>query len=97
MINKLIKVGILGASVLYVKNNPRNKLVSLTNQRPEISRSREQPRPIRSPFLINAEELKQPADNKTKECILGILPTSDWSIQDAMSFILASDWSIQIT
>ena len=67
MMNRLLKVGILGvASVFYVKN----KQVKETNQRP-VSRSHNQPQPIRSPLLIQAEELKQPAVTKSKECILG--------------------------
>ena len=67
MMNRLLKVGILGvASVFYVKN----KQVKETNQRP-VSRSHDQPLPIRSPLLIQAEELQQPAVTKSKECILG--------------------------
>ena len=67
MMDRLLKVGILdAASVFYVKN----KQVKETNQRP-VFRSRDQPRPITSPMLIQAEELKQPAVIKSKECILG--------------------------
>jgi len=55
--NKLLKVGILGSSLLYVKNNLRNKSY---------------PYSVRSPLLIHAEELKQPPDTKSKECILVI-------------------------
>ena len=58
MMNKLLKVGILGSSLLYVKNNLRNKSY---------------PYSVRSPLLIHAEELKQPLDTKSKECILGKL------------------------
>ena len=67
MMNRVLKAGIFGAaSVFYVKN----KQVKETNQRP-VPRSRDQRQPIRSPLLIQAEELKQPAVTKSKECILG--------------------------
>ena len=56
MMNRILKVGILGSSLLYVKNNLRNK---------------SHPVSVRSPFQIHAEELKQPPDTKSKECILG--------------------------
>ena len=56
MMKKVFKVGILGASVFYFKNIPRNRIQQF---------------PDRSPFRIHAEELKQPTDLKSKECILG--------------------------